>query len=370
MACHPLLRYACRNSLEKKLRLPVSCVVGEIHPLSVVVDPAGVVLQTYADGFFSWFGPRAYPFSDKRIERLRREDRDALNHPSISKLLNSPHCSYVINNQNQEVPVHDLEDKVVALYFYEEHFSSTDLTTEIQTAYNKLLAKKKNFEIVLVYVYDSIDTSEYATEEIRIILEDIQPNALAGTPNFGISAYPFTRTRVAKREAKYLKKLRLDMFWDPNTSFTQNNGREVKLSQLVGKKIILVVDGDWGSAKFLRRLRSRFLETKETDNAFEVIYVSKIKGPSSGKHFVASMPWLRHPPLRRRSRIAMLLGRFREAVGIVAFDGDGTVVRRSTSPSIEKGNKDFPFYSGGLEEEALMEFTEEYNWDYLPAQVW
>ncbi|XP_017232821.1 probable nucleoredoxin 1-2 [Daucus carota subsp. sativus] len=188
--------------------------------------------------------------------------------------------------------------------------------------------------------------------------------------NFGISAYPFTRTRVAKREAKYLKKLRLDMFWDPNTSFTQNNGREVKLSQLVGKKIILVVDGDWGSAKFLRRLRSRFLETKETDNAFEVIYVSKIKGPSSGKHFVASMPWLRHPPLRRRSRIAMLLGRFREAVGIVAFDGDGTVVRRSTSPSIEKGNKDFPFYSGGLEEEALMEFTEEYNWDYLPAQVW
>ena len=121
MACHPLLRYACRNSLEKKLRLPVSCVVGEIHPLSVVVDPAGVVLQTYADGFFSWFGPRAYPFSDKRIERLRRQDRDALNHPSISKLLNSPHCSYVINNQNQEVPVHDLEDKVVALYFYEEH---------------------------------------------------------------------------------------------------------------------------------------------------------------------------------------------------------------------------------------------------------
>lgn len=140
--------------------------------------------------------------------------------------------------------------------------------------------------------------------------------------------------------------------------------------QLLGKRIILVVDGDWGSAKFLRRLRSRFLETKETDNASEVIYVSKIKGPSSGKHFVASMPWLRHPPLRRRSRIAMLLGRFREAVGIVAFDRDGTVVRRSTSPLIEKGNKDFPFYSGGLEEEALMEFTEEYNWDYLPAQVW
>lgn len=138
----------------------------------------------------------------------------------------------------------------------------------------------------------------------------------------------------------------------------------------MGKRIILIVDGDWGSAKFLRRLRSRYLETKETDDAFEVIYVSKKQGSSYVKHFAATMPWLRHPPLRRRSSIAKLLGRFREAVGIVAFDGDGTVVRRSTSPSVEKGNKDFPFYAGGLEEEALIEVTENNNWDYLPAQVW
>lgn len=71
------------------------------------------------------------------------------------------------------------------------------------------------------------------------------------------------------------------------------------------------------------------------------------------------MPWLRHPPLPRRSNIAKLLCRlFRKAVGLVAFDRDGTVVRRSTYPSIEKGNMDFPFYGSGLEKEALIEVIE------------
>ncbi|KAL8104997.1 hypothetical protein AgCh_028965 [Apium graveolens] len=157
------------------------------------------------------------------------------------------------------------------LVFYEEE-SPTDLTTEIQTAYKELLAKKKNFEIVLVYVHDSIDTSQYATEESfwktsskmpwlalpfkdprckylkRVFSYPLDLDGPGPDPRlviigpqgkyyelygvdilhkFGTRAYLFTRMRIAKAEANYIKKLRLDMFWDPNTSFTQKNGPEV-----------------------------------------------------------------------------------------------------------------------------------------------
>lgn len=91
----------CRNCLENKLRLPVSHVVGERQPFSVVVDPAGVVLQTYADVYFFYCGVWAYPFSDERIKCLKYEDEVVLNHPSITKLLTFPGRNYVINNQNQ-----------------------------------------------------------------------------------------------------------------------------------------------------------------------------------------------------------------------------------------------------------------------------
>ncbi|KAL8103443.1 putative nucleoredoxin 1-1 [Apium graveolens] len=405
-----------RNYLEKKLRLPVSCFVGERQTFSVVIDPTGVVLQTCADIYFLWCGAQAYPFSDERIDRIGYEDEETLNHPSITKLLTFSECNYVINNENQEVPVQNLEDKVVALFFYEENLSTNLTLIEIQTACEELLAKEKNFEIVLVYDHNSNDTSEYATEEsfrntfsnmpwLALPFKDPRctylkrifsyPMELEGQgpdprlviigpqgkyyerfgadilQKFGIKSYPFTRMRIAKLEAKYIKKLKLDTLWDPNTSFKQKNGLEVKLSQLVGKRIIFIIDGNWDSAKFLRRLKERYLEMKETDDAFEVIYIPKKQGSSYGKHVLATLPWLRHPPLPRGSHIAKkLCCLFRKAVGLVAFDRDGTAVRRSTYPIIEKGNKDFPFNAGGLEKEALMEVTENYNWDYVPIQEW
>ncbi|KAL8103445.1 hypothetical protein AgCh_027866 [Apium graveolens] len=72
-----------RNYLEKKLRLPVSCSVGERQTFSVVIDPKGIVLQTCAYIYFLWCGAQAYPFSDERIDRIGYEDEETLNHPSI-----------------------------------------------------------------------------------------------------------------------------------------------------------------------------------------------------------------------------------------------------------------------------------------------
>lgn len=52
---------------------------------------------------------------------------------------------------------------MVGLYFYED-FPIDDLTTEILAVYEQL-AGKAQFEVVLVYVHDSFDSCEFASEE-------------------------------------------------------------------------------------------------------------------------------------------------------------------------------------------------------------
>ncbi|KAL6529810.1 hypothetical protein OROGR_015433 [Orobanche gracilis] len=183
------------------------------------------------------------------------------------------------------VPVHDLEDKVVALYFYQD-YPIDSLTKEIQATYEQL-SNKENIEIVLVYVHGSWDSFERSNEEsfwkifnamscLALSFKDInctklwqifsypldlegpgpdprlviigfgpqgkfvEPYAVDILKNFGISAYPLTRKRVAELEAQYVMKLKPDMFWDPNTFFIQRDGSEVQLSQLVGKRIVLI----------------------------------------------------------------------------------------------------------------------------------
>lgn len=134
---------------------------------SLVIDPAGVVLQLEADDIFLLFGAEAYPFSDKRVSHLEHKDQAALDCPSITQLLTSPGHEHLINCHNTEVPAKDLEDKTVALYFYEDCSMTFDwFTKKLKDAYKNLSpTEKERFEVVLVYIEHSIDALGYACEE-------------------------------------------------------------------------------------------------------------------------------------------------------------------------------------------------------------
>ncbi|WOH05237.1 hypothetical protein DCAR_0624651 [Daucus carota subsp. sativus] len=390
-----------------KLRFPLSPWIGESDTASVVVDPTGVVLKWFADDYFVRYGPEAYPFTDKRIGFVKSRDKEALKHPSITNLLTSPQRDYVINNKNPEIPVHTLQDKVVALYFCQE-YPLDPLTKGLKMTYKQLADKK--FEIMLVYIHNSFITSARASEEsfwksfnkmpwLALPFKDqkcidlqrvfnlpldalgpgpdpslviigpqgkfVEPYGVDIAQNFSISAYPFSRKRVAELEVNYIKELKLDMFWDRNTSFIQKDGTEIKLSQLVGKRIMLVAQNDWYygiNAKFWRMLEARYSKMKGTSKEFEVIHIRKKQVSSNGKHR-ATMPWLWHPPLLEGScQLELLLRLLRQGVGLLAFDGDGRVVRRTKFPRIEMNNVDFPFYAGGLEKEAVTELIERFEW--------
>lgn len=312
------------------------------------------------------------------------------------------------------VPLQSLEDKVVGLYFYQDY---RKLTSEILKAY-KQLAQEKNFEIVLVYVHDAFHTFHRTSEDsywktfkempwLALPFKDLACKKLQRVFNYplftdqdddgpdrslviigprgkfielygadilkkyGISAYPFTRQRVAKLEAECIQELKLNMFWTPKTTFIQKDGSMVQLSELelVGKRIIVLIEDDryTPDAKFWRMLRARYLQVKGTDNEFEVIHICKNKKAYSYGKNIAPVSWLRHPsgnPSHRRPNIVTeILSRvFRgNVVGLFAFEHDGRVVRRTLFPSIEEGNLDFPF--GDLEKEFLRELVDKFEWD-------
>lgn len=80
---------------------PLSGYLASYSPTSFVIDPNGMVLQCNVNDLFYWYGTRAYPFTDERLECISREDARARKHPFITKLLASSECTHLINNNNQ-----------------------------------------------------------------------------------------------------------------------------------------------------------------------------------------------------------------------------------------------------------------------------
>ncbi|XP_074350614.1 putative nucleoredoxin 1 isoform X2 [Apium graveolens] len=232
--------------------------------ISFFLDSKGILLTRNACPYFRIYGTLGYPFTDERIKYLKSEDDEAANHPSLETLLGSPLRDYVISNKEDRVPIHSLKDKVVALYFYEDGLTDDELTVKLKMAYKGSAKTKENFEVVLLYLYDTQGTLHSTNEEsfwktfrnmpwLALPFKDPNhkklrrifgyPNDLNGPerpptlvifgPNgefvepcggdilmdFGAHACPFTRKRLAKLETEKIKELKLEMLWDPNTVF-------------------------------------------------------------------------------------------------------------------------------------------------------
>lgn len=134
----------------------------------------------------------------------------------------------------------------------------------------------------------------------------------------------------------------------------------------MGKRIIFLIDGgNWAAQypTFWPSLKARYLKMKNTDDAFEVIHAPYEHVGSS--YSIGTVPWLRHRTFPLNSIKYTLLQRvFRRSDGLLAFDRDGRIVRRTRYPFIEEGNGDFPFYSGGLVKEALRDIVLRFDLNY------
>ncbi|KAL8093183.1 putative nucleoredoxin 1-2 [Apium graveolens] len=212
---------------------------------------------------------------------------------------------------------------------------------------------------------------------------------------FKLPAYPFTRERVAKLYTEKLRELNLEMLWDRHTIFRRRDESEVRFSQLVGKRIILFFEGDEENqirrkkvANFLSMLRKRYFDMKGTSDEFEVIYIITSGKKESSYDMIIAAPWLvsiasELLPIdlsvhccychllsapSRSSCSCDKHGKWRRESSMLAFDQNGTVVRKSLELSF-KATK-FPFYVGSMEKEAFFELNEFFGWAKMDKNHW
>ncbi|XP_063942572.1 probable nucleoredoxin 1 isoform X2 [Daucus carota subsp. sativus] len=427
------------------------------YTVSFLLDSKGIVLTCNACPYFTRYGTQGYPFTEERIRDLESGDDRAAKQPSLETLLGSPVRDYVISNKEDRVPIHTLKDKVVALYFYEDGVTDEELTVKLKTAYKELAKNKEKFEVVLLYLYDTLGTIHSTNEEsfwkffetmpwLALPFKDPNhkklkrifgyPNNLYGPEpvptlvifgpngkfvepcgadiliNFGISAYPFTRNRLAKLETEKVKELKLEMLLDPNTFFKVKKDRskimksklemlgdrimfvivkhvleflpnfylllkpmildkKVPFSQLDGKRLLIYFEMGkyYNHLQKLKLMKDIYLRNKGTDDEFEVIHIKK--SPSQNKH-VEDMPWLVHyygEGYSLSKELESSIFNFNchspegiEACLLLAFERDGSIVRKTFYPSFD--NMAFPFYAGGLEKEFFDQLNHAFGWYY------
>ncbi|XP_074375712.1 putative nucleoredoxin 1 [Apium graveolens] len=382
---------------------------------SAIIDPRGVVLQCEADPLFLRYGADAYPFTNERIQSIDFEDNLVLMQQplSIKKLLATPERDYLINNIGDQVPLDGLDHKVVGLYFCpcldEQHELHT--TKTLKKLYQELSTNRKEFEIVLVYTHgwcDHEDTCSRMVENsflneiktmpwlalpfkdtncikklqrifqhpqevgqpIPVKLVIIGPHGKFIEPlgtyillSYGAPAYPFSLSSAVNLELEMAKKIRLEMFWDLDTVFGKRNGSQIRFSQYIGKRIIVLYQKHPCEFNdFWKELRARYYGMKGTDDEFEVIHICKGIYFNYDKKIEAPMPWFMHPPLDRGSNVKKYIDHVWPGIltncGLLAFDRDGSVVRMKRDPELGD-NMAFPFYQDGdMENEVLLHVRE------------
>ncbi|KAL6541947.1 hypothetical protein OROGR_011433 [Orobanche gracilis] len=405
----PLSDVTSRKQLTQRFGLPEVLYVN----YSLVFDSTGKLLQHGDLSLFHKYGALGYPFSDERINYLKSEDDRISKQPSLKELLASPQRDYLISNKGDEVPIHTLEDKVVALYFYEEGVTNKNITLELKTVYGKLAENNKKFEVVLIYLYDTLSThditneasfwqtfwdmpwlalpfkdpnykkleriffypwdSEYHDFSLIIIgphMEFIEPFGALILTRFKIPAFPFSREKVAELLTEEAKELKLKMLWDPESVFGEKYGFQIQYSQLAGKKVIIILEGFYSRKSevlFMETLKERYMKLKGTADEFEVIHiVEETFDNETRERHLANLPWFVQSGAVEGYE-CNLFNFYKKYIGyaggcsLVAFDRDGRLVRRTIYPTVEDLN--FPFHAGGLEKEALSQLIELFEWD-------
>ncbi|KAL6568131.1 hypothetical protein OROHE_003815 [Orobanche hederae] len=344
---------------------------------SFIIDPRGVVLQSDATDLLLRYGAAGYPFTNERIQFLDSEDNLVRMLPfSVKKYLASPERDYLINNKGDHVPLNNLDDKVVGLYFcpcLDDGLDGLRTTRKLDMVYKELSKNIKDFEIVLIYTHgwcghedtcglidedsflDEIKTMpwlalpftdtdcnkklqrifqnpqdlEYPKPAARLIIigphgKFIEPLGTNILLYYGAPAYPFTLNSAVSLELERVKKVKPEIFWDLDTIFTRNDGSQMK----------------------------------GTDDEFEVIHILSDIGYYD--RFEAPMPWLMHTPFDRHSYACRFMSVvFHGTGGLLAFDHDGSVVRVTRNPLLGD-SKVFPFHHcGDMDNEVLLDVKEK-----------
>ncbi|KAK1396043.1 hypothetical protein POM88_005906 [Heracleum sosnowskyi] len=133
--------YTSKSEEAEKQKLNMQMTVGN------VLDFPGILFNKNRDYLVKYNGQRVYA------------DQLAGKKPSLGALLASPERDYVISNKGDKVPIHTLEEKEVALYFYEEGYADRG-KNETKVRLSQLDGKRiilffeSNIGLYLIMIYN------------------------------------------------------------------------------------------------------------------------------------------------------------------------------------------------------------------------
>uniref|UniRef100_A0A5B7AHP1 protein-disulfide reductase n=1 Tax=Davidia involucrata TaxID=16924 RepID=A0A5B7AHP1_DAVIN len=250
-------------------------------PHLVILDGTGKVSSDQGVRIVRDYGSEGYPFTPERVNILKEEEEAAKREQSLRSILVSTSRDFVISNNGNEIPVAELEGKMVGLYFsVSSHKGCIELTTKLVEVYKKLKEKGEDFEIVLISLDDeeeefkkgfetmpwlSLPCKDKSCEklvryfELRALptLVVIGPDGKTLNPNVaelieehGIVAYPFTPEKLvelaeiekAKLEAQTLESILVS---GESDFVIEKSGSKIPISELVGKNILLYFSAHW-----------------------------------------------------------------------------------------------------------------------------
>uniref|UniRef100_A0A7N0ZTT4 protein-disulfide reductase n=1 Tax=Kalanchoe fedtschenkoi TaxID=63787 RepID=A0A7N0ZTT4_KALFE len=302
-------------------------------PHVVILDEEGRVVIDDGISLIEEHGVDAYPFTAERIKELEKIEAEAKKNQTLKSLLVSPLRDYVVTNDGTEVPVAELEGRLVGLYFSMSSYNiCDDFTPKLVDFYEKTKAKGEDFEVVEVPLDDDDDLDEESKEGFKsrpwftlpigdqgcvklaryfelaaiptlaVIGQDgktLNLNVADAVEEHGILAYPFTPEKFAELEE--LEKAKQDaqtlesILVSGDLDFViGQGGAKVPVSDLVGKTILLSFSAHWcpPCRAFLPKLVEAYTTIKAKDEAFEVIFISSDKDQPSFDDYFAQMPWL------------------------------------------------------------------------------
>ncbi|KAG8503029.1 hypothetical protein CXB51_000856 [Gossypium anomalum] len=126
-------------------------------PYLIILQPDGSTLHDGVELIYR-YGIEAFPFTEEKLEELRREERMKHESQSLTNLLTNPGRDYLLDQtMTRKVPVDSLIGKTIGLYFSAQWcFPCTKFTPKLISIYHKIKQSLEgkgggeDFEIVFV----------------------------------------------------------------------------------------------------------------------------------------------------------------------------------------------------------------------------
>ncbi|KAL5723835.1 protein-disulfide reductase [Ranunculus cassubicifolius] len=358
-------------------------------PHLVILNASGKILTDDGVSTISNYGAEAHPFTPERIKELEEEEERAKKDQTLSSVLASSSRNFLISNDGNQVPVSELEGKIVGLHFYSSFYGPcVAFTEQLVDVYNELNNDGENFKVVLI----SLDEDEEAYKEsfegmpwLAVPFKDrtltklvkyfeisglptlvilgpdgktLHPNVAELVEEFGADVYPFTPEKLAELEE--IKKAKLEsqtlesvLVKGDKDFVIRTDGTKVPVSELVGKNVLLYFSAHWcpPCRAFLPKLIETYSEIKEKHDAFEVIFISSDRDEPAFQDFFSSMPWLALPYGDERKASLSKTFKVQGIPTVVALGPTGkTVSQDCRSLIMMHGANAYPFTNERLKE--------------------